>query len=83
MLKVIHTPGHTNGSISLLVKGDEQTNDASSADSRHHYFDKSLLLFTGDTLFVNGVGRPDLRNKVKEFAIILYETLHNRISDNR
>jgi glyoxylase-like metal-dependent hydrolase (beta-lactamase superfamily II)/rhodanese-related sulfurtransferase len=79
MLKVIHTPGHTNGSISLLVKGYEQTNDASPADSRHHYFDKSLLLFTGDTLFVNGVGRPDLRDKVKEFAIILYETLHNRI----
>ena len=37
-LKVIHTPGHTPGSISLL------NND---------------ILFTGDTLFMGGVGRTD------------------------
>jgi glyoxylase-like metal-dependent hydrolase (beta-lactamase superfamily II) len=31
-------------------------------------------LFTGDTLFVNGVGRPDLRDKADEFAAKLYDT---------
>ncbi len=38
-LKVIHTPGHTRGSICISMNGD---------------------LFTGDTLFVGGVGRTDL-----------------------
>lgn len=38
-LKVIHTPGHSPGSISLYHKG---------------------IVFTGDTLFVSGVGRTDL-----------------------
>lgn len=38
-LEVIHTPGHTPGSICLLVKD---------------------ILFTGDTLFKNGIGRYDL-----------------------
>jgi hypothetical protein len=37
------------------------------------------LLFTGDTLFVNGIGRPDLRDKAKEFASLLYYTLHRKI----
>lgn len=35
--------------------------------------DKTYL-FTGDTLFVNGVGRPDLRDKADEFAAKLYDT---------
>lgn len=38
-LQVIHTPGHSPGSISLYHKG---------------------MVFTGDTLFVGGVGRTDL-----------------------
>ncbi len=38
-LKVLHTPGHSPGSISLYRKG---------------------MVFTGDTLFVGGVGRTDL-----------------------
>ncbi len=37
------------------------------------------LLFTGDTLFVDSIGRPDLRDKVEEFASMLYNTLHNKI----
>jgi glyoxylase-like metal-dependent hydrolase (beta-lactamase superfamily II) len=32
------------------------------------------FLFTGDTLFVNGVGRPDLRDRADEFAGKLYDT---------
>lgn len=38
-LKIIHTPGHTRGSISILIDN---------------------FLFTGDTLFEDGVGRTDL-----------------------
>ncbi len=37
------------------------------------------FLITGDTLFVDGVGRPDLRDKAKEFALMLYDSLHRRI----
>jgi len=43
-LKVIHTPGHTPGGIALL--SEKQDND-------------EIYLFTGDTLFANGVGRTD------------------------
>ena len=57
-LKVIHTPGHTPGSISLLGKG---------------------FVFTGDTLFMGGVGRTDfpygsekkLIDSIKEKLLIL------------
>jgi glyoxylase-like metal-dependent hydrolase (beta-lactamase superfamily II) len=42
-LEVIHTPGHTAGGISLLMKKP-----------------KDNILFTGDTLFCQGVGRTDL-----------------------
>jgi glyoxylase-like metal-dependent hydrolase (beta-lactamase superfamily II) len=43
-LKVIHTPGHTPGCIALL--SEKQDND-------------ETYLFTGDTLFADGVGRTD------------------------
>jgi glyoxylase-like metal-dependent hydrolase (beta-lactamase superfamily II)/rhodanese-related sulfurtransferase len=70
-LKAIHTPGHTLGGISFLIEGNVNSIDA---------YDKfTRLLFTGDTLFVNGVGRPDLRDNAKEFAENLYDTLHQKI----
>lgn len=47
-LKVIHTPGHTPGSISLLGRG---------------------FVFTGDTLFMGGVGRTDFPYGSKEKLI--------------
>ena len=36
-------------------------------------------VFTGDILFVEGIGRPDLRNKAIEFADDLYDTLHKKL----
>ncbi len=58
-IRVIHTPGHTAGSLSYIL--DEK------------------YIFTGDILFVEGIGRPDLRNKAKEFANDLYDTLHKKL----
>lgn len=58
-LKVIHTPGHTAGSMTFVV--DEK------------------YAFCGDTLFVEGIGRPDLRDKADEFAKDLFETLHQKL----
>jgi glyoxylase-like metal-dependent hydrolase (beta-lactamase superfamily II)/rhodanese-related sulfurtransferase len=37
---------------------------------------KKSYFFTGDTLFVNGVGRPDLHAKAKDYATNLYNTYH-------
>lgn len=66
-LQVMHTPGHTLESSCYLLK-DEQ--------------DKPYAIFTGDTLFVGDVGRPDLSSgnmSSEELAGIMYETLANKI----
>lgn len=36
-------------------------------------------VFSGDIIFVEGIGRPDLRDQAEEFAAKLYDTLHNKI----
>lgn len=46
-LKAIHTPGHSPDSISIIVEIDG----------------KAAGVFSGDTLFIGDVGRPDLREK--------------------
>jgi len=58
-LRVIHTPGHTPGSLSYVV--DEK------------------YVFTGDILFVESIGRPDLRDEAEEFTEQLYNTLHEKL----
>lgn len=58
-IRVMHTPGHTVGSMTYLV--DE------------------IYAFCGDTLFVESIGRPDLRDQAEEFANELHETLHNKL----
>jgi glyoxylase-like metal-dependent hydrolase (beta-lactamase superfamily II)/rhodanese-related sulfurtransferase len=80
-IKAIHTPGHTTGSISLLVEKDtdDDNNNNSSNETANLELHRSLLLFTGDVLFVNGIGRPDLHDRTQEFAELLYDTLHNKI----
>lgn len=66
-LKAIHTPGHTLESTSYLLY-DEQHNP--------------YCIFTGDTLFVGDVGRPDLFSgnlSKEELAGLMYDTLQNKI----
>ncbi len=64
----LHTPGHTLESTTYLLK-DETGND--------------YAIFTGDTLFIGDVGRPDLSQNTnvdtKLFAGLLYDSLRNKI----
>ncbi len=43
------------------------------------YFVDERIVLTGDTLFVDGVGRPDLAERAEEFAHNLYRSLHERV----
>lgn len=68
-LKVLHTPGHTLESISILLIDEDG---------------KESALFSGDTLFLGDVGRPDLAQKPGEItqedlAGLLYDSLQNKI----
>ena len=66
-LQVMHTPGHTLESSCYLLKDEE---------------DKPYAIFTGDTLFVGDVGRPDLSSgnmSSEDLAAIMYDTLTNKI----
>ncbi len=68
-IKVLHTPGHTMESTTFLL-ADENGKD--------------YAIFSGDTLFLGDVGRPDLAQKAanmtqEELAGLLYESLMNKI----
>jgi hydroxyacylglutathione hydrolase len=69
-IKVIHTPGHTLESTCYLLTDEHG---------------KQVGIFTGDTLFIGDVGRPDLAQKVKadlteeKLAGFLYDSLRNKI----
>lgn len=69
-IKVLHTPGHTMESTTYLLI-DEKGDDHA--------------IFTGDTLFIGDVGRPDLVQKVKAeitpelLAGYLFDSLRNKI----
>jgi hydroxyacylglutathione hydrolase len=67
-VRVLHTPGHSPDSISLVV-GDRTRAEA------------DWLVFTGDTLFVGDVGRPDLHGETNTplFAGQLYDSLFNKL----
>ena len=65
----LHTPGHTMESTTYLLKNE---------DGKDH------CIFSGDTLFLGDVGRPDLAQKStnitqEELAGILYDSLRNTI----
>lgn len=74
-LEAIHTPGHTDGSISfkLEIRGTSELKTENDV-SNSKYF-----LFSGDTIFVNGVGRPDLHTKSEEYAQKLYQTYRQKL----
>ncbi|HTS43567.1 MAG TPA: MBL fold metallo-hydrolase [Puia sp.] len=66
-LKVLHTPGHTLESSCYLVKDEKG---------------KPTAIFTGDTLFVGDVGRPDLSSgnlSQEQLASLMYDSLHKKI----
>ena len=68
-IKVLHTPGHTLESATYLLR-DERGKD--------------YAIFSGDTLFLGDVGRPDLAQKAAhmtqyELAGLLYDSLRSKI----
>jgi glyoxylase-like metal-dependent hydrolase (beta-lactamase superfamily II)/rhodanese-related sulfurtransferase len=66
-IRVLHTPGHTPESSCFLLLDENDTPKA---------------VFTGDTLFVGDVGRPDLLDGImsrEELAGMLYESLNSKI----
>jgi hydroxyacylglutathione hydrolase len=68
-IQVLHTPGHTLESSCYLLKDETG---------------KDHAIFTGDTLFVGDVGRPDLAQKdneitMEDLAGMLYDSLHGKI----
>jgi len=44
------------------------------------FFVNQKLLFSGDTIFVGGLGRPDLGGKVAEWAADLYDTVYEKVA---
>jgi hydroxyacylglutathione hydrolase len=68
-IKVLHTPGHTMESATYLLRDE---------DGKDH------AIFSGDTLFLGDVGRPDLAQKAahmtkEELAGLLYDSLRSKI----
>lgn len=68
-IKVLHTPGHTLESTTFLLRDENG---------------KDHAIFTGDTLFLGDVGRPDLAQKAtnmtqEDLAALLYDSLRTKI----
>src|SRR6185295_11510360 len=68
-VEVLHTPGHTLESSCYLLKDENG---------------KDHCIFTGDTLFVGDVGRPDLAQKADELTMndlagMMYDSLQKKI----
>ncbi len=69
-LKFLETPGHTPEGITILAENTEDANEP-------------VKMFTGDTLFIGDVGRPDLIGSkgftAEEMGAMLYDSLNNKI----
>lgn len=68
VIVALHTPGHTPESTTYLLKDENG---------------KDYCIFSGDTLFIGDVGRPDLAQQgdltMEDMAATLYDSLHNKI----
>jgi len=60
-VEVLHTPGHTEGSVTLVAGG--------------------RAAMTGDFLFVNSVGRPDLTGRTEEWSELLWASAHRALTE--
>ena len=65
-IRVLHTPGHTPESVSLVVTDLRRGTDP-------------WFVLTGDSLFVGAVGRPDLPGRARESAAELYDSIHSKL----
>ena len=65
-VRVLHTPGHSRESVSLLVTDLKRGSEP-------------WFVLTGDTLFVGAVGRPDLPGRARENAAQLYTSIHEKL----
>lgn len=65
-VRVLHTPGHTPESVSLVVTDLRRGPDP-------------WFVLTGDTLFVGAVGRPDLPGQARQNAEQLYTSIHSKL----
>jgi glyoxylase-like metal-dependent hydrolase (beta-lactamase superfamily II) len=68
VLSILHTPGHTPDSVSILVTDKTRASEP-------------WFVLTGDTLFSGGVGRPDLIGAGSEAKLAeqLHDSLHSKI----
>jgi hydroxyacylglutathione hydrolase len=68
VLSILHTPGHTPDSVSILVTDKTRASEP-------------WFVLTGETLFSGGVGRPDLIGAGAEAMLAeqLHESLHSKI----
>jgi glyoxylase-like metal-dependent hydrolase (beta-lactamase superfamily II) len=64
-IQVIHTPGHTLGQVNYLA-GDNQGNS---------------FIFTGDNVFIESFGRPDLGGQGKAWAPIVHRTIFEKFKN--
>jgi glyoxylase-like metal-dependent hydrolase (beta-lactamase superfamily II)/rhodanese-related sulfurtransferase len=78
-LEAIHTPGHTNGSMCFKLQVNHVTETTNNGYESEKNNKTRIYLFTGDTIFVDGIGRPDLHNKAEEFTHYLYDSYHHKI----
>ncbi|HEV7643794.1 MAG TPA: rhodanese-like domain-containing protein [Pyrinomonadaceae bacterium] len=69
-LKFLETPGHTPEGVTIVAKDTEDPA-------------RPLKIFTGDTLFIGDVGRPDLIGSkgftAEQMGAMLYDSLHEKI----
>ena len=67
-LRILQTPGHTVESICILMQDRSQP-------------ERPAVVFTGDTLFIGDVGRPDLSatHTPQQLAAALFQSLHEKL----